>query len=103
MKKITAVILTFALLAATIPAFADTERDDAIAGDTVFGRPLGVVSIVGGFALWVASLPFAAISGSLPATTDALITKPVKYTFDRPMGDFDYEPAPEDAGGNKQQ
>ncbi len=93
MKKITAVILVLAFLVVSVPVFAGTEDDGPIAGDAAFGRPLGIVSIVGGAALWVLSLPFAIISGSLPATTETLISNPVKYTLVRPVGDFDYEPA----------
>ena len=92
MKKITAVILVLTLLALSVPAFAETENDRGVVGDTIFGRPLGLVSIVGGAALWVVSLPFAAISGNLGTTTETLITNPVKYTFARPVGDFEWEP-----------
>lgn len=92
MKKIMAVILVLAFLVASVPVFAGTEDDGPIAGDTVFARPLGLASIVGGAALWVVSFPFALITGSVPKTTETLISNPIKYTFARPVGDFDYEP-----------
>jgi hypothetical protein len=96
MKKVTVFILALALLAASVPALADTaiENDRGVVGDMIFARPLGLASIVGGAALWVVSFPFAAISGSLATTTETLITNPIKYTFERPMGDFDYVPVP---------
>ena len=92
MKKITVVILALALLATSVPAWAGTENDREIVGDTMFARPLGVVSIAGGAALWVVALPFAVLTGSLHKTTQTLITNPVSYTFGRRVGDFDYEP-----------
>jgi len=92
MKKITVVILALTLLAASVPAWAGTENDAEIVGDTLFARPLGVVSIAGGAALWAISLPFAVLTGSLHKTTQTLITNPVSYTFGRRVGDFDYEP-----------
>jgi len=100
MKRITAVILVLAFLVVSVPVFAGTENDLDVAVDTVFARPLGIVSIVGGAALWIVSFPFAAISGNLPKTTETLIANPVKYTFARPIGDFDYGPASNDE--NKQ-
>ena len=93
MKKIVVVILTLALLAASFPAFAGTENDAPIMGDTLFARPLGIASIGVGAAFWVVSLPFAVLSGNLHQTTRTLITNPVSYTFGRPVGDFDYQPS----------
>lgn len=102
MKKITAVILVLAFLLVSVPVFAGTENDADVMADTIFARPLGIVSIVGGAALWIVSLPFAVISGSVPKTTETLIANPVKYTFARPVGDFDYEPAPRQADEKKE-
>jgi hypothetical protein len=103
MKKTAAFILTLALLVSSVPALAGTENDRGVVGDTIFGRPLGLVSIVGGAALWLVSAPFAAISGSLDTTTETLLKNPVKYTFSRPVGDFDYVPvtAEEEKYNNK--
>ena len=102
MKKITAVILVLAFLLVSVPVFAGTEKDGPIAGDTIFARPLGIVSIIGGAALWVVSFPFALITGSVPDTTETLITNPIKYTLARPVGDFDYVPASNRVDENKQ-
>ena len=92
MKKAIVVILTLALLAASVPAFAGTEKDGAIVGDVLFTRPLGLAAVVGGAALWVVTLPFAALGGNIDQTTHSLITNPVKYTFARPVGELYYEP-----------
>jgi len=102
MKKITAVILVLAFLVVSVPVFAGPENDADIARDMAFSRPLGIVAIVCGAALWVVSLPFAAATGSLPQTTETLITNPVKYTFARPVGDFDYEPTSNRVDDNNQ-
>ncbi len=90
MKKITVVILALALLATSVPAWAGTENDHDIVGDTLFARPLGIVSIPVGAAIWVVALPFAVLSGTLHKTTQTLITNPINYTLARPVGDFDY-------------
>ncbi|MBI5848182.1 MAG: hypothetical protein HZB31_09595 [Nitrospirae bacterium] len=102
MKKITAVILVLAFLVVSVPVFAGTEKDADISGDAIFARPLGILSIIGGAALWVVSLPFAVITGSVPETTETLISNPVKYTLARPVGDFDYEPSSNRIDQNKQ-
>jgi len=102
MKKITAIIMVLAFLVVSVPVFAGTENEGPIIGDTVFARPLGFVSIIGGAALWVVSFPFALISGSVADTTEKLITNPIQYTLARPVGDFDYEPPTNRIDGNKQ-
>jgi len=102
MKKITSVIVVLAFLVVSVPVFAGNETDGDIVGDTIFMRPVGIVSIISGAALWVVSFPFAAITGSLPKTTETLITNPVKYTFARPIGDFDYSPASDQSTDKKQ-
>jgi hypothetical protein len=84
MKKITAVILVLAFLVASVPVFAGTENDVDIAGDIIFARPLGI------------------ITGSVPKTTETLLTNPIKYTFGRPVGDFDYELVSNQTDENKQ-
>lgn len=102
MKRITAVILIVAFLLVSVPVFAGAENEADVMNDAIFARPLGIVSIVGGAALWIVSLPFAAITGSLPKTTETLITNPVKYTFARPIGDFDYVPVSNRVDENRQ-
>lgn len=102
MKKITAIIMVLAFLVVSVPVFAGTENEAPIVGDTIFARPLGIASIIGGAALWVVSLPFAVITGSVPETTEKLISNPIKYTLARPLGDFDYEPPSNRIDGNKQ-
>jgi hypothetical protein len=90
MKKILALVIAVTFLLASVSAFAGTENDAAVTGDIIFARPLGLIGIVAGAGFFVLSLPFAALTGSVGKTTETLITNPYKYTFSRPVGDFDY-------------
>jgi hypothetical protein len=91
MKKVTTIILILAMLTVSVPVFAGTENDGPMVGDTLAARPLGLVSIGVGAALWVLSFPFAIMSGNIEKTTETFIANPVKYTVVRQVGDFDYE------------
>jgi len=62
----------------------------AIAADVLFARPVGLVSIVAGTAMFIVSLPFAIPSGSVETAGRLLVADPFRYTFERPLGDFDY-------------
>jgi len=84
-----ALVLTFTLAAG--PALAAAEGDvnpsaDAMIFDTVFLRPLGLVSSVFGGAAFVVSLPFTLASGSTGAAAERLVGDPLRYTFTRPLG-----------------
>jgi hypothetical protein len=54
--------------------------------DAVFARPMGLVAIVAGSAAFVVALPFTIFSGSVGASADQLVKKPIDYTFRRPLG-----------------
>lgn len=56
--------------------------------DAALVRPLGVLTLVSGAAVWVISLPFTLPSGSVGKATDALLAKPFQHTFKRPVGQF---------------
>jgi hypothetical protein len=98
MKKILVLILAVSLCVASVPAFAGTENDGSVIGDILFARPLGIAGIAAGAGLFIISLPFAAITGCVDKTARTLVVNPVKFTFDRPVGDFDYSV---DAGGKR--
>ena len=93
MKKTSiALLVVCALLASTAQAFAEPPHDGmAIAADVLFARPVGLVSIVAGTALFIVSLPFAIPSGSVETAGRLLVADPFTYTFERPLGDFDYK------------
>jgi hypothetical protein len=65
-------------------AYAATE----MVVDVIVARPLGLVAIVLGSAVFIVALPFAAISGSVEPVGRTLVAEPCKFTFTRPVGDF---------------
>ena len=71
----------------------DPEADRVPSASEVFVdaaliRPLGVVTLVSGAAVWLVSLPFTLPSGSVGKATEALLSKPYQHTFKRPVGQF---------------
>lgn len=89
-KLIVAVIMA---VSAGQAAAVDPEADRVPTASEVFidaalVRPLGVVTLVAGAAVWVVSLPFTLPSGSVGKSTEALIVTPFKHTFKRPVGQF---------------
>jgi hypothetical protein len=70
---------------------AGIDRDTAAADimvDIIVTRPIGLIGLVGGSVLFVATLPVAAITKSVDRTKKAFITDPYSYTFVRPLGDI---------------
>ena len=61
---------------------------EAMAADAVVVRPLGIVSLVAGFGLFVVSSPFSALGGNAGDAWRAMVVKPAKFTFKRPLGEF---------------
>jgi hypothetical protein len=89
-RRIVVSLVSLLLLAASTPrvhAFDDSSYE-AVAADALVVRPLGLVATVLGSALFVVTLPVAAISGSTHETAEALVLKPARFTFKRPMGDM---------------
>jgi hypothetical protein len=60
-----------------------------VATDAVVIRPACLLATVLGSAIFVVSLPVAAISKSVKKTADTLVVKPANATFTRPLGDMD--------------
>jgi hypothetical protein len=86
-KLITA-LCALTLLSSVTPGVAADDRSlDALA-DVALVRPGCFVATIGGTALFVVALPFAAMSKSVKKTAHTLITNPAKATFTRPVGDF---------------
>ncbi len=95
MKKILLIALTIFIVFTHSMAFAAHEYvsgldSDTAAADIVFDvlvtRPIGLVGLVGGTAVFVLTLPIAVISKSVDRTSEALVKEPYKYTFVRPLG-----------------
>src|ERR1051326_7053327 len=92
-------ILTFvfvlAILWAQTPQTNAVEdgSTEAIAADLLVVRPACFVMTIIGSALFVVALPVAAISKSTRQTAHALVVRPARATFTRPVGDMtDLEP-----------
>ena len=56
--------------------------------DLVVTRPLGLLGIVLGSAAFVVALPFTVPSGSVARSAEELVKKPMRYTFQRALGDL---------------
>ena len=92
MKKTSiAMLVVCALIVSTAPAFGETTDGMGIVADVLIARPVGLVSIVFGSAMYIISLPFAIPSGSVEKAGKLLVADPFNYTFCRPLGDFDYK------------
>jgi hypothetical protein len=100
MKIIKTLLLVFAVSFAS-PGFSKQQVINADGYDfliDVFLRPLGFVEIIAGTATFVVLSPLTAIA-SIPSPqenafvelADTLIVKPYKFTFVRPVGDYNYK------------
>lgn len=58
--------------------------------DLVMARPLGIAGTVLGTGLFVVSLPFSALGANVEEAAVRLVAEPAKFTFVRPLGEFDY-------------
>jgi hypothetical protein len=100
MKPITIICAAAILLATATPTLAGPQRDpDVVCADAVVLRPLLFGATVVGSAVFVVTLPFAALSKSVKSTAHALVVVPAEATFTRPLGDLDYHDNPADQFG----
>ncbi len=60
-----------------------------VAADAVVIRPACLVATALGSAIFVLSLPVAALSKSVNKTANTLVVKPANAAFTRPLGDMD--------------
>jgi hypothetical protein len=63
---------------------------ELIIADVLIMRPLGAAACIVGLAGALIAWPFAAITNSCDRVCRELITKPYKYTFERPLGQMEY-------------
>lgn len=88
------IIATLVLIPFGTSALAGSQKmsDDlsagAMAADLIFARPLGIVALVLGSAIFIVSLPFSALGGNAGEASQKLVVDPAKFTFKRPLGDF---------------
>ena len=89
-RIITVACIVALLLACTprVNAGVDDGSAEAIAADVLVVRPLCLVMTVIGSALFIVALPVAAISKSTRQTAHALVVRPARATFTRPLGNL---------------
>lgn len=95
LKHITIIFILVCLPTVTLGADATEHLDakmersaGAMAADALVVRPMGIVSLVAGFGLFVISSPFSALGGNIGEAWGAMVVQPAKFTFKRPLGDF---------------
>ncbi|MAA74296.1 MAG: multidrug transporter [Salinisphaeraceae bacterium] len=67
---------------------ADAPSATAMGMDVLLVRPLSLVATVAGTGLFIISLPFSALGRNTDEAAEQLILRPGKYTFVRPLGEF---------------
>lgn len=91
-KKLIAFLVIFALITAAAPAMAGEIDEADIIADALVVRPVSFAAMLVGSVIFVVALPFSIPSGSVGTVGQELVVTPAKYTFVRPLGDFDYIP-----------
>ena len=61
---------------------------EAMIADALIARPIGLITTVGGSAIYVVSLPFSLLGGNEKKAREKLVKEPASYTFKRPLGEF---------------
>jgi hypothetical protein len=88
-RKLTVLVCGLILLGAQVQSQASTANPGEVVIDAAVVRPLCFVSTIVGSALFVVTLPVAALSHSVRSTEEALVLKPARATFTRPLGDLE--------------
>jgi hypothetical protein len=88
MKKALIIILTVLFAFTATLSFATENQDEAMIGDTLILRPLGILGTAVGAVVFVIGLPFSATGNNVKESADTLVVAPAKFTFARPLGDF---------------
>jgi len=86
--KLLIALCALTVLCSTTPVHAEEDRTlDKIVDVTVV-RPGCFAATVGGTAMFILALPFAAMSHSVHKTAHTLVVYPARATFTRPVGDY---------------
>ena len=90
MKRVLSATICLLLLLGSAPSTQafDDDTFEAAAADILVVRPASFVATIIGSALFVVSLPFTAISKSVPNAAEALVAVPARNTFTRPVGEL---------------
>jgi hypothetical protein len=86
--KLVTLVCAGLLLGTSTQCMANEDSLEVFADVSVV-RPGCFVATVAGSAIFVVSLPFALLSGSVKETAKTLVVKPARATFTRPVGDMD--------------
>jgi hypothetical protein len=68
------------------------DRDTAavdILSDILITRTMGLVGLIGGTAVFLVTLPVAAVTQSIDRTSQVFVKDPFEYTFKRKLGDLE--------------
>lgn len=91
-RKLIAFLVIFALITSAVPVMAGEIDEADIIADALVVRPVSFAAMLAGSVIFVIALPFSIPSGSVETVGQQIVVAPAKYTFIRPMGDFDYNP-----------
>lgn len=100
-KSLVSALAAVCMILTTCLVRADQYSDnvqptgEAMAGDVIFVRPLGLAATILGAATFLAALPFTILSGSVGSSAKVLIGEPAQYTFTRPLGQSQAKPIEE--------
>lgn len=91
-----ALMVVLALILVPCSAMAEswqTEDSQVNAGsmitDALVVRPVSMVMTVAGLGLFIVSSPFSTLGGNFREAWNTLVIYPAKFTFARPLGDFE--------------
>jgi hypothetical protein len=88
-------LVTLLIAAITLPTYAQDPHSDepsaaAMTADLLVVRPLSFGATILGTAVFLVGLPVIAASNSTKQAAEKLIEDPMKYTFQRPLGQSSY-------------
>lgn len=104
--KILVVLFTFLFLTFSVysPLLAEsqemegyTKRPEEVSGgamvfDLLVIRPLSLPACMGGLAVFLVTIPLTGPTGQVEMAAKKLVENPWRFTFERPLGDLDWEP-----------
>ena len=76
-------------LASNLPTDDDQVKVAEMATDFCIVRPAGIAVTIVGFGFFLVSSPFSALGGNIGQAWEIMVAKPAKFTFARPLGDFE--------------
>jgi hypothetical protein len=87
-KKALIIIATVLFAFTATLSFAADNQDQAMIGDILILRPLGLLATAVGAVVQGIGLPVSLLGGNAKEAGDSLVVAPAKFTFVRPVGDF---------------